>query len=147
MDTRIIFSADTALLKRLDARRPPGAQYGRARVIRDLLERGLDAGEANIPVQAMRRLQCVGPELQAAGVTGVTLFGSRIQGAPRPDSDLDIGVDYDAARVGDLFNLMTIRRRILAALDGLGAEPDIAFLPDMRPAARRRHDETCLRVI
>src|SRR5690606_12971676 len=140
METRIIFSADRDLLRRLDERRPAGTRYGRARVIRHLLQQGLGAAEANIPVQAARRLQRIGAELHDAGITGVTFFGSRIEGQPRADSDLDIGVDYDAAKVGDLFRLMDLRRRIADALSGLSVRPDIAFLPDMRPAARRRHD-------
>lgn len=147
MEKRIIFSAEADLLDRLDARIPPTAKYGRAKVIRDLLEQGLASASDRIPIEAARRIQKLKPALLRMGVSGVTLFGSRIDGVPRPDSDLDIGIDYDAARVGDLFNLVAIKHRIVDALADLDLPLDIAFLPTMTPAIRRSHDQSCLQVI
>ncbi len=55
--------------------------------------------------------------LRANGVTGVYMFGSRARSAERPDSDLDLFVDYDpAARIPNMFRLMQIEEEISRAL-------------------------------
>ena len=46
-------------------------------------------------VAALRRH---GAELQRLGVTSLSIFGSPARGDHRPDSDLDILIDYDLAR-------------------------------------------------
>lgn len=55
--------------------------------------------------------------LRANGVTAVYIFGSRARGAERPDSDLDLFIDYDpAARIPNMFRLMQIEEEISRAL-------------------------------
>jgi uncharacterized protein len=55
--------------------------------------------------------------LQENGVTGLFIFGSRALGTERPDSDLDLFIDYNpAARVPNMFRLMQIEDAISEAL-------------------------------
>jgi hypothetical protein len=47
--------------------------------------------------------------LRANGATGLYIFGSRARGTERPESDLDLSIDYDpAARIPNMFRLMQI---------------------------------------
>ena len=55
--------------------------------------------------------------LRANGATGLFIFGSRARGTERPDSDLDLFIDYDpAARIPNMFRLMQLEEEIAAAL-------------------------------
>jgi predicted nucleotidyltransferase len=51
--------------------------------------------------------------LRENGATGLFIFGSRARGSQRPDSDLDLFIDYDPARtVPNIFRLMRIEAQI-----------------------------------
>lgn len=53
---------------------------------------------------AIQKLRALKPELRERfGVTGLAVFGSRVRGEGRPDSDLDIILDF--ARTPTLFGL------------------------------------------
>ena len=55
--------------------------------------------------------------LRENGATGVFMFGSRALGTDRPDSDLDLFIDYDPARkIPNIFRLMQIEDEISEAL-------------------------------
>lgn len=55
--------------------------------------------------------------LRENGATGLYIFGSRAVGTPRPDSDLDLFIDYEPkAKIPNMFRLMQIEQRISAAL-------------------------------
>jgi uncharacterized protein len=55
--------------------------------------------------------------LRENGATGLFIFGSRALGTDRPDSDLDLFIDYNpAARVPNIFRLMQIEEAISEAL-------------------------------
>ena len=55
--------------------------------------------------------------LRETGATGLFMFGSRALGTERPDSDLDLFIDYDPARkVPNIFRLMQIEEEISEAL-------------------------------
>src|SRR5437879_3448095 len=55
--------------------------------------------------------------LRKNGATGICIFGSRAVGAQRPDSDLDLFIDYDpAAKIPNMFRLMQIEEEISEAL-------------------------------
>ena len=51
--------------------------------------------------------------LRETGATGLFLFGSRAVGTQRPDSDLDLFIDYDAeTKIPNMFRLMQIEEDI-----------------------------------
>jgi predicted nucleotidyltransferase len=54
--------------------------------------------------------------LRENGATGLFIFGSRAVGTQRPDSDLDLFIDYDPeAKVPNMFRLMQIEEDISGA--------------------------------
>jgi predicted nucleotidyltransferase len=62
-------------------------------------------------------LQKYASSLRESGATGVFLFGSRARGSEKPDSDLDLFIDYDpASRVPDMFRLMQIEAEMSSLL-------------------------------
>jgi hypothetical protein len=55
--------------------------------------------------------------LRENGTTGLFIFGSRAVGRQRPESDLDLFIDYDpATKIPNMFRLMQIEEEISAAL-------------------------------
>jgi predicted nucleotidyltransferase len=55
--------------------------------------------------------------LRENGATGLFIFGSRAHGSHRPDSDLDLFIDYDPeAKIPNMFRLMQIEEEISQAL-------------------------------
>ena len=56
-------------------------------------------------------------DLRQNGATGLFLFGSRALGTNRPDSDLDLFIDYNpATRIPNVFRLMQIEENISGVL-------------------------------
>jgi predicted nucleotidyltransferase len=62
--------------------------------------------------EIIARLKAHETEIRAEGVVHLALFGSRARGDARPDSDLDILVDFDAARDIDWKNLTGVYGRL-----------------------------------
>ena len=55
--------------------------------------------------------------LRENGATGLFIFGSRAVGTQRPDSDLDLFIDYDPeAKIPNMFHLMKIEEEISGVL-------------------------------
>lgn len=71
--------------------------------------------------------------LRAAGVVVAYLFGSRANGRPRPDSDLDVAVLFD--RPTGLLERETLAGRLQAALE---REVDLTVLDDAPLVIRGR---------
>lgn len=65
-------------------------------------------------IEILRRYDAA---LRDNGATGLFVFGSRALGTHRPDSDLDLFIDYNpAVRVPNMFRLMQIEEEISQAL-------------------------------
>jgi predicted nucleotidyltransferase len=65
-------------------------------------------------IETLRRYDAT---LRENGATGLFIFGSRARGTNRPDSDLDLFIDYDPAeRVPNMFRLMQLEEEISEAL-------------------------------
>jgi predicted nucleotidyltransferase len=74
-------------------------------------------------------------EIREQGVTSLALFGSRVRGEERQDSDLDVLIEYASDRPFTLYDLVRVER-LLKGLTGL--EVHIATRDGFRPHRLRR---------
>jgi len=82
--------------------------------------------------------------LRDNGATGLFIFGSRAVGTQRPDSDLDLFIDYDpAAKVPNMFRLMQIEERIS---ETIGVPVTITTRDALHPMMRDRIEREAVRV-
>src|SRR5215831_17140629 len=82
--------------------------------------------------------------LRENGATGVFMFGSRALGTERPDSDLDLFIDYDpAVKIPSLFRLMQIEEEISHAL---GIPVTITTRNALHPLMRESIEREAVRV-
>ena len=83
--------------------------------------------------------------LRENGATGLFVFGSRARGSGRPDSDLDLFIDYDAnARVPNIFRLMQLEERISKAL---GIPVTITTRKALHPLMKDSIERDAIRVL
>jgi predicted nucleotidyltransferase len=82
------------------------------------------------------KLQDNAPALRARGVSHAALFGSRARGDHRPDSDIDIMLEFDPAAQVTLFNYAGVRAYVAGLFDGPVDVVDREGLkPYVQPAA------------
>ena len=92
--------------------------------------------------EVLRRMRGAWPTLQAQyGVRSLTLFGSVARGEARPDSDVDLLVEFD--RPTGYFGLVALQ---LHLQEVLGREVDLGTPGSVRPALRERLREEAIRV-
>lgn len=65
-------------------------------------------------------LEANAPRLREAGVTSLALFGSRVDERARPDSDLDVLIEYDETKPFTLYHLLEVGS-LVEQLTGLRA--------------------------
>jgi hypothetical protein len=83
--------------------------------------------------------------LRENGVTALFVFGSRARGSERPDSDLDLFIDYDqTAKIPDLFRLMQIEDEISRTL---GIPVTITTRNALHPLMKERIERDAVQVI
>ena len=82
--------------------------------------------------------------LRENGATGLFMFGSRAVGSPRPDSDLDLFIDYDPqVKIPNMFRLMRIEEEISEAL---GIPVTITTRGALHPLMREAIERDAIRV-
>jgi uncharacterized protein len=97
--------------------------------------------KANL-VELLRRY---GAALRESGATALFVFGSRARGSERPDSDLDLFVDYDKkVKIPDLFRLMQIEEEISRAL---GVAVTITTRDALHPLMKENIERDAVRII
>ena len=86
------------------------------------------------PEEIISRLRIVLPDLaQEFGVSALSVFGSRARGAARPDSDVDILVEFD--RTPGFFRFVELEERLSRHL---GLKVDLAMKTSLRPRIGQR---------
>ena len=82
--------------------------------------------------------------LRQNGATGLYMFGSRARGTHRPDSDLDLFIDYNpTAKIPNMFRLMQIEEAISEAL---GIPVTITTRDALHPLMKARIEQDAVRV-
>jgi predicted nucleotidyltransferase len=82
------------------------------------------------------------PELRAAGVANLSVFGSTARGDGRPDSDIDLLASFDESRRLSLVDLVGIELT-LAGL--LGRPVDLVEEGTLKPRAQRSAEAESVR--
>ena len=83
------------------------------------------------------RIKAHAEAVKALGATALDIYGSRVRGEERPDSDLDVFVDFDPAKFGyvELVELEDMLSRELGLKVQLGTHD--ALHPLMKPQIER----------
>ncbi len=82
--------------------------------------------------------------LRENGATAVFVFGSRARGTERPDSDLDLFIDYNpTAKIPNMFRLMQIEEKISGAL---GIPVTITTRDALHPLMKQSIERDAVRV-
>jgi predicted nucleotidyltransferase len=82
------------------------------------------------------------PELKAAGVVRLSLFGSTARDEARPDSDIDLLAAFDEAVPLSLLDVIRIENQLA---DLLGQPVDLIEEGTLRPGAQRNVDREAVR--
>jgi predicted nucleotidyltransferase len=81
-------------------------------------------------------------EVRAAGVVGLSLFGSTARGEARPDFDIDLLAAFDDARPLSLLDVIRIENQIS---DLLGHAVDLIEEGTLKPRVRHSVDRKAMR--
>lgn len=90
----------------------------------------------------LARLREHEPELKAAGVVRLSLFGSTVRGERRPDSDIDLLAAFDETRRISLLDVAGIEIQLA---DLLGLPVDLVEEGTLKPRVKRSVDAEAVR--
>ena len=88
--------------------------------------------------QILARLRAAEPELRARGIRHAALFGSVARGEERPDSDIDILVEFEPGAEGSIYDYMRLKEYVAGLFEGPDDVIDRdALTPHLRAPATR----------
>ena len=90
------------------------------------------------------KIKALGEPIRAKGATGLYIYGSRARGDHRPDSDLDVLVDYEPGTKFSLVELAGIQRILEEAL---GIEVHVGTWRGMSPRFRSAVESEAVKVL
>ena len=96
--------------------------------------------------EVIKALKLVRPQIEGAGVLHAGVFGSVARGEYRSDSDIDILIDIDAKRIGDIVIYTKIADRIKKAVKARcpEVEVDVANHATLKPRILKRVEQDVL---
>ncbi len=83
--------------------------------------------------EILEKLRADRPTLDEYGVTVIGVFGSVARDEATPESDVDLVVDYDSAKLPGLFGFMELREHLEQVLD---RKIDLVMRDGLHPALR-----------
>jgi uncharacterized protein len=93
--------------------------------------------------EAIAKLKGCADAVKARGATSLYLFGSSARNEARPDSDLDLFVDYDPKTKFSLLDLAGIKNLLE---DALAIEVDVTTRDSLHPQLRADIERSAIRV-
>ena len=88
--------------------------------------------------QILARLRAAEPELRARGIRHAALFGSVARGEERPDSDIDILVEFEPGAEGSIYDYMRLKEYVAGLFEGpVDVVDRDALKPHLRAPATR----------
>jgi uncharacterized protein len=94
--------------------------------------------------ELIERLKAYEALLRENGATAVFVFGSRARGSERPNSDLDLFIDYDPTlKIPSMFCLMQIEEKISKTL---GIPVTITTRDALHPLMKKNIERDAVRV-
>jgi predicted nucleotidyltransferase len=121
----------------------------RGQSVQDVVERAVtrlldeEAREPPALGAVLRKLRDAEAALRQEGVSGIWVFGSVARGEARPDSDVDLALEFDPDRRPTLFTLGRLHELVEALL---GTKVDLGLRRDLRPHVAKAFEHDAVRV-
>ncbi len=91
--------------------------------------------------EVIARLKEAEPALRARGIRHAAVFGSVARGEERPDSDIDILLDFEPGREGTIYQYIAVKDFVAGLFSG---QVDVIDRAGLKPRARLPADRDAI---